>query len=335
MTTPYYSSNPRSNTIVSVPSYATTPGVGEYYTLQNDPTSTNLFSELAISGRAGIFANPVANIISYTSRDANTFIATITNTTVNPFDASNTAYLLSKLVSNSALVVFSDMPANTSNIEVRYTIRGNVAVEDMFVANGAQTTFALTYDPQQSQIPSVYVNAVYQSNAAFNFAPKSYGFVEMLSVLTDHTNRLSGLTSAIYADDIDLEKVISVGTALNTLANGLDANGTYSSNNVMFCMSALFCQDVLQSYRDQMIYLTPSITSNTANVKLIYESLNVMVNGIHNIIDSDVDFYRQVEQQLAYSTLSSFVTSVYSEPSGKYLLKYLIGTDRLKEILGD
>jgi hypothetical protein len=326
--------SPRSNTIVSVPSYATTPGVGEYYTLQNDPTSTNLFSELAVSGRAGIFANPVANIISYTSRDANTLIGVIATVT-NHLTPSITANLLSRLVSNSALVIFSDMPANTSNIEVRYTIRGNVAVEDMFVANGAQTTFALTYDPQQSQIPSVFVNSVYQSNAAFNFAPKSYGIVEMLSVLTDHTNRLSGLQSAIYADDIDLEKVISVGTALNTLANGLDANGAYSSNNVMYCMSSLFSANLLQSYRDTMTLMIPPITSNTTNVDATYQSLDAILNGIHNIIDSDVDFYRQVEQQLAYSTLSSFVTSVYSEPSGKYLLKYLIGTDRLKEILGD
>lgn len=325
---------PTSNTIVPVPSYATTPGVGEYYPLQNDPTSTNLFSELIVTGREGIFANPVANIISYTSRDANTLIGVI-STVTNHLTPSITANLLSRLVSNSALIVFTDTPADTSNIEVRYTIRGNVAVEDMFVANGAQTTFALTYDPQQAQIPSVFVNAVYQSNAAFNFAPKSYGFVEMLSVLKDHTDRLSGLTTAIYADDIDLEKVISVGTALNTLANGLDANGTYTSNNVMYCMSSLFSANILQDYRDTMTLMIPPITSNTTNVDATYQQLDAMLNGLHNMIDSDVDFYRQVEQQLAYSTLSSFVTTVYSEPSGKYLLKYLIGTDRLKEILGD
>lgn len=326
--------SPTSNTIISVPSYATTPGVGEYYPLQDDPTSTNLFSELILSGRAGIFVNPVANIISYTARDANTLISAISdiNTHLTPEVKSS---LLSRLVSNSALIVFSSMPVATSNIEVRYVGHGNVAVQDIFVANGAQTSFALSVDPLQAQIPSVYVNAVYQSNSAFDFTPKVYGLVEMLSVLKEHTDRLSGLQVAILADDIDLQKVISVGTALNTLSNGLDANGSYSSNNVMYCMSSLFSVDLLQSYRDKMVLMIPPITSNTTNVTATYNELDAMVSGVHNIIDSDVDFYRQVEQQLAYSTLSSFVTTVYSEPSGKYLLKYLIGTDRLKEILGD
>jgi hypothetical protein len=326
--------SPTSNTIISVPSYATTPGVGEYYPLQNDPTSTNLFSELILSGRAGIFVNPVANIISFTSRDANTLISVISDVT-NHIGPSGKANLLSRLVSNSALIVFTEAPVVTSNIEVRYVGRGNVAFQDIFVADGAQTSFALSSDPLQAQIPSVYVNSVYQSNAAFDFTPKVYGLVEMLSELTDHTDRLSGLRVAILADDIDLQKVISVGTALNTLSNGLDANGSYSSNNVMYCMSSLFSADLLQSYRDKMTLLIPPITSNTANMEMTYNELDAMVAGVRNIIDSDVDFYRQVESQLAYSTLSSFVTSVYSEPSGKYLLKYLIGTDRLKEILGD
>lgn len=325
---------PVSNTIVTIPSYVLAPSEGEYYPLQQDTTSTNLFVEIATSGRSGIFTNPVSANIAALSDVANTFTAVVLDVNNGLSEADRLA-ISSRLISVNAQISFSEAPANTSNIDVRYTIKGNVSISDTFVANGAQTSFALQADPQRTQIPSVFVNGVHQSNTAFDFVPKAYGLTERLSQLLAHTNRLSGLESAIFAEDIDLEKTISLGTALNTLVNGLN-NETYNANNVMYCMSALFCQSILDDYKNQISGgLTLPIISNTANVTFTYSALDGMLNGVTNIIDSDVDFYRQVENQITLSTLSAFVTTVYSEPSGKFLLKYVIGTDRLKEILGE
>ena len=326
---------PTSNTIVTIPTSALKPTEGVFYPLQADPVSSNLFTELVTNGRAGLFVNPVSGNIALTSAFANNLISVISDPT-NHLGSTDKGNILSQLISNSAQLVFTAAPANTSVIEVRYTIRGNTSAMDMYVANGAQTTFNLTYDPQLPQIPTIYINSVYQSNSAFSFTPKIYGFVERLSNLLSHTNRLSGLESAVYAEDLDLEKVISIGTALNTLANGLDVDSGNNTNSVMYCMSSLFCAYILTSYRNIMInVITPSILSNTTNVVFTTSTLAEMTTGIQNMMDSDLDFYRQVERQVAYSTLSAFITTVYGEPSGQYLIKYIIGTNRLKTILNN
>lgn len=327
---------PTSNTIVSIPSDALNPIEGQYNALYDSDKTRALFSELIVSGRPALFVNPVAATISNTAGWANTLITTI-QTMSSSLSESDKALILSKLVSNTAKVAFSaPIPEDTSVIEVRYTVRGNVSVMDEFVANGAQTTFDLSQNPQQSQLPSVYINSVYQSNAAFDFTPKTYGLVEMLnSKLLSHTNRLSGLEVAEYSDDTDLERVISTGIALNTLANDLERGGeNNNSNNVIYCMSSLFSEDILKSYANTMQYeIYPAITNNVGSVSIIYSQLSDMVNGVSNMIQSDLDYYRQVQDQVKYQTLAAFVDTVYNEPSGRYLMKYVIGTDRTREIM--
>jgi hypothetical protein len=327
---------PTSNTIVSVPSSALNPIEGQYNLLYDSDKMRSLFSELVVGGRSALFSNPIASTIANTAAWANTLVDVIQN---SPTCLSGTckAKLLSALVSNTAKVVFSaPIPEDTSVIEVRYTIRGNVSVMDEFVANGAQTTFNLSGDPQQSQLPSVYINSVYQSNSAFDFTPKTYGLVEMLNVkLLAHTNRLSGVEVAEYSDDTDLERVISTGIALNTLANDLERGGeNNNSNNVIYCMSSLFSEDLLKSYANTMRYeIYPAVTNNVGSVNVIFSQLSDMVNGVTNMIQSDLDYYQQVQDQVKYQTLAAFVDTVYNEPSGRYLMKYVIGTNRTREIM--
>ena len=99
-------------------------------------------------------------------------------------------------------------------------------------------------------------------------------------------------------------------------------------------MSSLFCGPLLKGYSDTLtLTLAPNILGNVANVTATYTALATMVSGITNIMSSDVDFYKQVETQVALFTLSSFVNTINSEPAGRYLIKYLIGTDRLNAIL--
>jgi hypothetical protein len=324
---------PVSNTIVNIPIWALKPIEGEYNDLQDTIISKSLFQTLSSEGRSGLFVNPISANIAATSDWANTTIS-IVRDGVNNLSPSEKTQILSTLISNSAQVVFTVGPASGSIIEVRYSVKGNIAVMDEYVA-GSQTAFNLSQDPQQNQLPHVYVNSVYQSNSAFNFTSKVYGLVEMLSLLNSHTNRLSGLEVADYAEDLDLQKVISIGIALNTLANELQYDGeNNNANNVLYCMSALFSSDILQSYQATMrntIY--PAVTNSVANASLIYSSLSGMVNGVTNIITSDVDFYRQAENQIKYHTLAAFMETVYAEPSGQFLIKYMIGTDRAKEIL--
>ena len=323
-----------SNTQVTIPNSALFPGEGVYYPLLISNTAQELFRTLTDSGREGIFVNPQQANIANTANVANVLISRIamSNNHLSNDDKSN---LLSIINSTNAMVMFiGTPPANTSVIEARYTTRGNVAILDSFVANGSQSVFSLSAEPQLDQIPMVHVNYVYQSNSAFNFIAGEYGVLGGLIRLKAHTDRLSGITTTEFTDETDLNRIASIGIALNTLANGIDGDAVYSSNNVMYCVSALFCEDVLQAYRDTINNdILVSLSGNTTNVARVTTQLWTMANGISNIIDSDIGYYRQVEAYVKYSTLSAFVQTIYGEPSGNYLLKYLIGTDELKTIL--
>lgn len=325
---------PRSNTIVEIPDYILYPGVGTYYTLMQTGVTSNLFLELVANGRSGIFQNPVASNLDNTAAVANSLISTIANPT-SVLTATQKANLYSMLISNSAYISFQTgkQPAATSNVEVFYQAKGNVSIKDVFKATGAQTTFSLSKEPQQN-VSCVFVNGVQQSNTSYTFIPKVFGIVELCSVLKAHTNRLSGLEKAENPDDIDLEKVLSIGTALNTLANGLDGDtAANNSNAVFYCMSGLFSSNLLSQYRDTMTFsIEKEVKSNTLNVVSGFSSLYVIANGLQNILSSDVEYYKRMQDQLTWSTLASFVNSVYSEPSGQTLLGYVIGTDKLKEI---
>ena len=325
---------PRSNTIVDIPDFILYPGIGTYYTLLQPGVTTNLFSELVANGRSGIFQNPVAANLDSTAAVANSLIDAIADPS-STLTASQKANLYSKLISNAAYVLFETgkQPAATSNVEVFYQAKGNVSIKDVFKASGAQTTFSLSDEPQQN-VSCVFVNGVHQSNTSYTFVPKEFGIVELCSVLKDHTNRLSGLERAENPEDIDLERVLSVGTALNTLANGLDGDqAANNSNAVFYCMSALFSSNLLSQYRETMTFsIEREVKSNTLDVTGAYVSLREIANGLQNILSSDIDYYKQMQNELLWSTLASFVNSVYSEPSGQTLLGYVIGTDKLKQI---
>lgn len=326
---------PRSNTIVEIPNFVLYPGIGSYYSLMQPGVTSNLFVELVANGRSGIFQNPVAANLDNTAAVANSLITSIQNPT-SILTAAQKANLFSTLISNAAYVLFETgkQPAATSNVEVFYQAKGNVSIKDVFKATGAQTVFSLSNEPQQN-ISCVFVNGVHQSNTSYAFIPKVFGIEELCKVvLKDHTNRLSGLARAENPDDIDLEKVLSVGTALNTLANGLDGDDTANNSNAVFyCMSALFCSNLLSQYRETMkVSIETEVKSNTLNVITGFTSLREIANGLQNIVSSDVAYYRQMQEELTWSTLASFVNSIYSEPSGQTLLGYVIGTDKLKQI---
>lgn len=326
---------PVSNTIVTVPNWILYPGIGTYNQFLQPGYTQNLFSELIVGGREILFQNPMVANIELTSQTANSLVNIVISDGTN-LSLTSRANLLSTLISNSAYIFFQtgQQPAATSNVEVSYIAKGNVSIKDTFKANGSQTTFFLSDDPQQNT-QVVFVNGVHQSNTAYRFIPKQYGIVEMLYLLRKHTDRLSGLAKAENVQDIDLEKVVSVGTALNTWANGLDKENANNANVIIYCMSSLFCSDILAEYRTTMDTLIgPEIRSNTPNVQFSFSALSGIVNGLKNVIDSDVLYYNQIEAQLNYATLASFINAIYLDPAGQTLLKYFIGTDKLKQIIG-
>jgi len=272
-----------------------------------------------------VFRNPVANSINTAISTFQSLITTLQTFTVDP-DYTDIAGFI--VTTNATITFLNGIPADTSNVIAVYTSNTIENLTDLFVANGAQTQFTLTRPADT--IPDIFVNSVRQQpNVAFSYIPQYEGILSKLqNSLLPHTNRLSGITTATIDSQIDLEQVLAYGTALNTL------DGENIANNVMFSLACLFCGDVLTNYTDIVTgQMFPAIRSNTYNPATLAAQLNDIRNGIDNMIQSDLDYHAQIKRKLELSTLANSIKTVYSEPSGRWLIENLIGTEELKNEL--
>lgn len=317
-----------SNTQIQIPSYATAPAeVGDWLVNHTDNVVQGVYNTLVRNNgdRNSIFRNPVANVINTTIATFQTLVTYLQTYTTDP-DYTNMVFFVN--TSNATITFLNGNPANTSNVIVEYTSDSVEGTTDLFVANGAQTIFTLTR-PSDS-LPEVYVNSVHQQpNVAFSYIPQYEGIISKLqNKLLPHTNRLSGITKASTDSEIDLEQILAYGTALNTL------DGENIANNVMYSLASLFCGDVLTGYSDIVVgQMLPAIRSNTDDPTAIGVQLNAIRDGIDNMIQSDLDYHDQIRQKLELSTLANFMKTVYSEPSGRWLIEKLIGTSEVNEVL--
>lgn len=314
-----------SNTQIQIPIYARIPAeAGDWIPNQTDNVVQGVYNVLnSYNGdRSSIFRNPVANAINATITVFQTLVTELQTHTVDP-DYSDMVFFV---VTSNATITFIDSnpPPATSNVVIVYKSNTIEGTTDRFVANGAQTVFTLTRPADT--IPTVFVNSVAQRpNIAFSYIPQYEGIISKLqNSLLPHTNRLSGLTKATTDSQIDLEQILAYGTALNTL------DEQNIANNVMYSLASLFCGDVLQGYSDivngQML---PAIRTNTEDSTLVGQQLNAIRDGIDNMIQSDLDYHAQIRTKHDLSTLANFMKSVYSEPSGRWLIEKLIGTEEL------
>ena len=314
-----------SNTQVQIPIYARIPNeVGDWIPNQSDNVVQGVYNVLVAHNgdRTSIFRNPVANSINTTIAVFQSLVVDIQTYTTEP-DLSNMVFFIN--TSNATITFLNGSPANTSNVIVEYPSNSIDSITDLFVANGAQTVFVLSQPPDS--LPEVYVNSVHQQpNVAFSYIPQYNGIISKLQdSLMPHTNRLSGVTKATTdVSEIDLEQILAYGTALNTL------DEENIANNVMYSLASLFCGDVLQGYSDIVIgEMRPAIRSNTENSTIIGQQLNDIRDGIDNMIQSDLDYHAQIRAKHDLSTLANFMKSVYSEPSGRWLIEKMIGTEEL------
>lgn len=339
-----------------------------YVTPTTGTVTSNILAILTESGRSGVFFNPLSNGIAFIYNTANTLIsetASLTNNLTNP----QREVLLNLLQPTAGKIQFFPGPPTGSIIEVVTPSYGNDIIprspdtitlrrtsEFFYAANldGAQTTFNLSsssvsavidkYTDSIREFPTVYLNSVYQRPNLQNSLYQSFGaggsytyippkpransLVGCIQRLQDHTNRLSGLVPSNSTDTIDLEEILSLGIALNTLNQG------QGNNNVLYCMSALFSNTILYDIANNLnYYVIKELRSSTANASLAISLVSDAMNTLTNIVDSDLDYFAKVQTTIRNSTLSSFIESSATEPSGKYLFRTVIGTDALKQVL--
>lgn len=318
-----------SNTQIQIPEYARSPDqVGDWIPNRTDNVIRGVYNILNKyeGNRNSIFRNPVANSINSAIVTFRTLVTYLQTYTTNPADFSSMVFFAN--TSNATITFLSGNPANTNTVVVVYESNSVPHVTNRFTANGAQSVFTLTQPPDS--LPDVFVNSVWQQpNIAFSYVPQYEGIISKLqNSLLPHTNRLCGITKARTESEIDLDQILAYGIALNTL------DEQNIANNVMFGLASLFCGDVLQGYNDIVIdTLLPAIRSNTQNSAIVGTQLNAIRDGIDNMIQSDLNFHAQIRQKLELHTLASSMKSVYSEPSGRWLIENLIGTDELNATL--
>jgi hypothetical protein len=317
-----------------------------------------LLDELQANGRSGLFVNPVANTIAATYGVANTLLDLVSSTN-NNLTTQQRANLVSLINTEGAKVIFSAAPTTGQIIEIITPAYGNdinprtpesfalKRQNEFFVAaGGAQTTFnisssyATTDKYRDSSIrehPTVYIDSAYQrpnigsSGGTYTYVPpkpRANSLIGTIQRLKDHTDRLSGLVASNSEDTIDLEEVMNLGIALNTLNEGK------GNNNVLYCMSALFSNNILNNISGNISFnIITELKSNTVNAEFATRIISDSMNTLNQIVDADLNYYSNVQSAIRNSTLSAFIESSASEPSGKYLFRDVIGTDTLKQIL--
>lgn len=318
----------------------------------------NLLDELQSNGRTGLFTNPVANTLAEAYGIANVLLSLVVSAT-NNLTPTQRADLSSLINVEGAKVVFSSAPAVSSVVEIVTPAYGNdinPRTPDSFslkrqneffiAAGGAQTTFNISSsyatidkyrDSSIREHPTVYVDSVYQrpnittSNGVYTYIPpkpRANSLIGCIQRFQDHTDRLSGIKVSISEDTIDLEEVMNLGIALNTL------NAGEGNNNVLYCMSALFSDEIVKKISANISYnIITELRSNTVNASLATKIISDSMNTLTQIVDADLNYYSNVQSAIRNSTLSAFIESSSAEPSGKYLFREVIGTSTLKRIL--
>lgn len=318
----------------------------------------SLLEELQANGRPGLFANPLANTLANAYDTANTLLNLVVSATNNltPTERANLSSLINV---EGARIVFSSAPATSAIVEIITPAYGNdinPRTPDSFslkrqneffiAAGGAQTTFNISSsyatidkyrDSSIREHPTVYIDSVYQrpniagSNGTYVYVPpkpRANSFIGCIQRFKDHTDRLSGVIVSISEDTIDLEEVMNLGIALNTLNEGK------GNNNVLYCMSALFSDEILKNISANISYnIITELRSNTVNASLATKIISDSMNTLNQIVDADLNYYSNVQSAIRNATLSAFIETSSNEPSGKYLFREVIGTNTLKQIL--
>lgn len=329
-----------------------------YVTPTTGTVTLSLLDELQANGRNGLFFNPLANTIANTYNMTNTLLSLVlsVNNNLTTIQREQLTFIIN---TEGAKVTFETAPATSAIVEIITPAYGNdinprtpesfslKRQNEFFVAaGGAQTTFNIsssyaTIDKYKDisirEHPTVYINSVYQrpniagSGGTYVYTPpkpRANSLIGCIQRLKDHTDRLSGITVSNSEDTIDLEEIMNLGIALNTLNEGK------GNNNVLYCMSALFSEDILKNISQNISYnIITELRSNTVNANLATKIILDSMNTLNQIVDSDLSYYSNVQSAIRNSTLSAFIETSSKEPSGKYLFREVIGTNSLKTIL--
>jgi hypothetical protein len=179
--------------------------------------------------------------------------------------------------------------------------------------------------------------------------------IASLTQFKSHTDRISGVTIS-DSEDPDYQKAITVGTTIAYYANSID--GVKDFSPILGSFTSLFVKDEMITYLNNLDNLTGEkgyridssqwsnsnyYTANTGvNVGVLLftandsSNLSQTINTISSFVETrrlhDKNYFQKSTMILSEYTKILSLTNIQS-PAAIVLLRDLIGTDKLKELL--
>lgn len=202
-----------------------------------------------------------------------------------------------------------------------------------------------------AEIPVGKANA----NVLQTLVSSSNTLIASLTQFKSHTDRISGVTIS-DSEDPDYQKAITIGTTIAYYANSID--GVKDFSPILGSFTSLFVKDEMITYLNNLNNLTgekgypidPSEWSNSkyytantgANVGVLLftandsSNLSQTINAISSLVDTrrqhDKNYFQKSTVVLSEYTKILSLTNIQS-PAAIVLLRDLIGTDKLKDLL--
>lgn len=202
-----------------------------------------------------------------------------------------------------------------------------------------------------AEIPQEKANA----NVLQILVSTSNTLIASLTQFKSHTDRISGVTIS-DSEDPDYQKAITIGTTIAYYANSIDGISDFSP--ILGSFTSLFIKDEMVVYLNNLDTLKgekgysidPSVWSNSnyftantgANVGVLLftandsSNLTQTISTITSLVDTrrlhDKNFFQKSTVVLSEYTKILSLTNIQS-PAAIILLRDLIGTDKLKNLL--
>ena len=327
-------SPPTSNTTVTIPDAALNPTEGTFQVSNMEDSTKALYEAAATLGRSAFFINPVSGPIHDVANSAIELNSSIDASSLSVPDQEALQALLLGVGGNS--VTFSEALANTSVVEISYTGPAGTLRETFAVTDDTTQDFTLADEVGDPDSIEIFVNGVYQSNVdGANYSTSTSttptSISAAMSTMMAHTDRLSGLREATGDNQIDLENILSVGASLNIILNSL--NETASAQNVYYAMASLFAGARFTAIANRILIIRDDVNAGVANVASITTEMNGFIAEFAALIQADLDYYSGMLELMKSSSLTTIVESIADSPEGKFLIRELIGTQTVRDII--